>query len=80
MNRDQLISEVKEEYARIASSESRQLDDQSTVKMTPEAYYEMMLSNAISEISNGTFDHFNSGKEIVTAIANDKHWLSNLQY
>lgn len=79
MNRDQLISEVKEEYARIASSESMQLNQQSTTKMTPEAYYEMLLSNTISEISNGTFDNFKSGKEIVTAIANDKHWLSNLQ-
>lgn len=79
MNRNQLISEVKEEYARIASSASIQLDQPSTTKMTPEAYYEMLLSNAISEISNGTFDNFNSGKEIITAIANDKHWLSNLQ-
>lgn len=77
MNRDKLISQVKDEYARIASSESQQHFHQTTTDITPEAYYENLLSNVISEISNGTFDNFKSGEEIVNAVANDKTWLSN---
>lgn len=76
MNRDKLIAQVKDEYARIASSDSQQHFHQTTTEMTPEAYYEKLLSKAISEISKGTFDDFKSGEEIVNAIANDKTWLS----
>ena len=76
MNRDKLISQVKNEYARIASSESQQHFDQTTTEVTPEAYYEKLLSKVINEISNGTFDNFKSGEEIVNAIANDKSWHS----
>jgi hypothetical protein len=77
MNRDKLISQVKDEYARIASSESQQHFHQTTTEITPEAYYENLLGKAISEINRGTFDNFKSGKEIVNAIANDKSWLSD---
>lgn len=76
MDRDKLIAQVKNEYARIASSESQQHFHQTTTEITPEAYYEDLLSRAISEINKGTFDNFKSGEEIVTAIANDKTWLS----
>lgn len=76
MDRDELINQVKNEYARIASSESQQHFHQTTTEITPEAYYEDLLSKAISEINKGTFDDFKSGEEIVTAIANDKTWLS----
>ncbi|WMC93467.1 hypothetical protein [Kineothrix sp. MB12-C1] len=76
MNRDKLIAQVKNEYARIASSESQQHFHQTTTELTPEAYYENLLSKAISEINNGTFDDFKSGEDVVTAIANDKTWLS----
>lgn len=76
MNREKLIAQVKNEYARIASSESQQHFHQTTTEITPEAYYENLLSECISEINKGTFDDFKSGKEIVTAIANDKSWLS----
>lgn len=76
MNRDKLIDQVKDEYARIASSESQQHFQQSTTELTPEAYYEKLLGDAISEINKGTFDNFKSGEEVVTAIANDKSWLS----
>jgi hypothetical protein len=76
MNRDKLIAQVKNEYARIASSDSQQHFHQTTTEMTPEAYYEKLLSKAISEINKGTFDDFKSGEEIVNAIANDKTWLS----
>ncbi|WP_349947534.1 hypothetical protein ABFV83_03370 [Lacrimispora sp. BS-2] len=77
MNRDELISQVKNEYARIASAESQQHFHQTTTELTPEAYYENLLSKAISEIGRGTFDNFKSGEEIVNAIANDKSWLSD---
>lgn len=77
MNRDNLINQVKDHYARIASSESQQNSLQSTTNLTPEAYYEKLLSKAIDEINQGTFDDFKSGEQIVTAIANDKTWLSN---
>ncbi len=76
MNRDKLITEVKNEYARLASSESQQHFSQTTTELTPEAYYEHLLGEAISEIGKGTFDNFKSGQEIVNAIANDKSWLS----
>nr|WP_295681779.1 hypothetical protein [uncultured Lachnoclostridium sp.] len=77
MNRDNLIDQVKDEYAKIASYESRQNFIQSTTDLTPEAYYEKLLSKAVDEINKGTFDNFNSGEEVVSAIANDKAWLSN---
>ncbi|GLB29705.1 hypothetical protein LAD12857_16280 [Lacrimispora amygdalina] len=76
MNRDKLIAQVKNEYARIASMESQQHFHQTTTEITPEAYYENLLGKVINEINNGTFDNFKSGEEVVTAIANDKTWLS----
>lgn len=77
MDRDTLIAQVKDEYARIASSEASQHFQQSTTEITPEAYYEKLLGRVISEITKGTFDDFKSGESIVTAVANDKTWLSN---
>ncbi|MGL5434782.1 MAG: hypothetical protein ACRDBO_05185 [Lachnospiraceae bacterium] len=77
MNHDKLIAQVKEEYARIASMESQQHFHETTTEITAEAYYEKLLNKAIDEISKGTFDNFKSGKEIVTAIANDKSWISD---
>jgi hypothetical protein len=77
MNRDKLIEQVKNEYARIASSESQQHFHETTTDITPEAYYEKLLGEALNEINRGTFDEFKSGEEIVTAIANDKSWLTN---
>ncbi len=76
MNRDELIDQVKDEYARIASSESQQNFIQSTTDLTPEAYYEKLLSKAVDEINKGTFDNFKSGEDVVSAIANDKAWIS----
>lgn len=76
MKRDELIQQVKEEYASIASSESQQHFNQTTTEMTPEAYYENLLSAVISEISKGTFDNCRSGNEIVNKVAADKTVLS----
>ena len=78
MNREKLISEVKEIYMNLASDESQQHFTQTTTDITPEAYYENLLSMVIKEIKSGTFDSFQSGQEIVNAIANDKaRWLSD---
>lgn len=77
MNHDKLIAQVKDEYARIASSESQQHFHQTTTEITPEAYYEKLLSKVINEIDKGTFDNFKSGEEVITAVANDKTWLSD---
>ena len=77
MNHDKLIAQVKDEYARIASSESQQHFHQTTTEITPEAYYEKLLSKVINEIDKGTYDNFKSGEEVVTAVANDKTWLSD---
>ena len=78
MNREELISEVKVLYAKIASDDSQQHFIQTTTDLTPEAYYENILSMVIKEISAGTFDSFASGQGIVDAVANDKSkWLSD---
>lgn len=76
MNRDKLIAQVKDEYARLASAETQQHFYQTASGLTPEAYYESLLNMVLSEISAGTFDSFHSGKEIMEAVANDKQkWL-----
>ncbi len=78
MNRQELISQVKEHYQKLASGESKENTITSTADLTPEAYYENLLGMVINEISAGTFDSFRSGDEIVNAVANDKDkWLSN---
>lgn len=76
MKRDELINQVKEEYANIASHESQQHFHQTTTELTPEAYYEHLLSAVISEISKGTFDNCNSGTEVINKVAADKTVLS----
>ncbi len=77
MNRDKLIAQVKNEYARLADEESQQHFTQTTSDITAEDYYGNLLGLVEKEISEGTFDCFHSGLEIVEAVANDKHkWLS----
>ena len=77
--RQDLIDQVKEEYAGIASQESQQHFHQTTSGITPEAYYETLLSAVISEILEGTFDNCRSGSEIVNKVAADKSILSEWQ-
>lgn len=76
MNRDDLIKQVKNEYASIASDESQQHFHQTTTDITPETYYEKLLAAVIAEISKGTFDNCRSGTEIVNIVASDKTVLS----
>jgi len=76
MRRDELIAEVKEEYANIASAASQHHFHQTTTDLTPEGYYENLLGLVIAEIENGTFDNCRSGTEIVKKVAADKSVLS----
>jgi hypothetical protein len=48
MERERLITEVKEHYARLASYESKDHVTQSTTEITPEAYYEKLLGAVIN--------------------------------
>lgn len=80
MNRDKLIAQVKNEYARLAEDESQQHFSQTTSNITAEDYYGNLLNMVEKEICVGTFDNFHSGLEVVEAVANDKHkWLSQWQ-
>ncbi len=76
MKRDELIKQVKNEYASIASSASQQHFFQTTDEYTPESYYEKLLDAVITEISKGTFDNCHSGTEVVNIVAADKSVLS----
>ena len=75
--RQNLIEEVKEEYANIASAASQQHFHQTTNTITPEGYYEKLLGSVISEIQSGTFDNCRSGTEIVNKVAANKEVLSD---
>lgn len=77
MKREDLIAQIKEEYASIASSETQQHFTQTTNEVSSEAYYEKLLNAVIDEIGNGTFDNCRSGSEIVNKVAADKSILSN---
>lgn len=73
MNRDELISQVKNEYARLADLSSKEnFVDKTGNSMKNEAYYEHLLQDVINRIQNGDFDNCSSGKEIVETIANGK--------
>lgn len=77
MDRQTLIQEVKGQYASLASQESQRHFSQTTNQITPEAYYEQLLSMVIHEIESGTFDSFQSGEAIVDAVSKDKQsWLT----
>jgi len=75
MKREELISQVKEEYANIAASDSQQHFHQTSKNLTPEIYYDNLLNAVISEINNGAFDNCQSGAEIVNKVAADKSIL-----
>ena len=76
MKRQELIDQVKEGYANIASDESQQHFYQTTDGITPEAYYEKLLEAVIFEIQEGTFDNCRSGAEVINKVAADKTVLS----
>jgi len=77
MNRDKLVAQVKNEYSRLADAETQQHFGQTATGLNAETYYGNLLNMVEKEISCGTFDMFHSGKEVIEAVANDKHkWLS----
>lgn len=76
MNRDELIQQVKEQYANIASNESQNHFHETTTEITAEAYYENLLQAVITEISRGTFDNVKSADEVINKVAADKTILS----
>ncbi len=76
MDRNKLTAQVKDEYTRLSSAETRAHVTPSTNEQSPGAYYENLLGQVEREISAGRFDGFGSGTEIVEAVANDKpKWL-----
>ena len=77
MDRETLIQEVKGIYASISQQETQQHFSQTNSNINPEKYYEDILNMVLNEISEGTFDDFESGRAIVDAVSKDKHkWLS----
>lgn len=80
MKRDELIEQVKNEYANITFSESQQHFHETTTGITPETYYTNLSNKVIDEISKGTFDNCKSGMEIVNKVAADKTILSKTNH
>ena len=77
MKREELIEQVKEEYANIAADSAQQHFNKTTTGITPEEYYRELLSAVIDEINEGTFDNCRSGREIVNKVSVDKSLLSD---
>ena len=77
MDRESLISQVREEYANITSNRAQQHFHQTSTEITLEAYYESLRDAVISEIGKGTFDNCRSGLEVVNKVAADKAILSD---
>jgi len=76
MNRQELIDQVKEEYASIASDDDQQHFHKTTTEVTTDEYYEKLLNSVISEIEKGTFDNCQTASEIIYKVAADKSILS----
>lgn len=76
MDREQLMSEVKDEYAKLADFATREsYADVTDHGMGSEQYYETLLQDVLHAIQDGHFDQYSSGLEIVEAVANDKSVL-----
>ena len=75
MKREELIEQVKEEYANIRFSDDQQHFHNTATGITPEAYYGTLMTAVIGEIQKGKFDDCRSGKEIVNKVAADKTLL-----
>lgn len=81
MDRDTLIQQVKNEYARLADLESQEhiIRQSHGGGTSPEAYYEQALEKAIRGISDGKYDDCHSGLEVVEQIANHKTKARRIQ-
>ena len=76
MNRQELIKQVKEEYASIAADDRQHHFHQTTTEITSEEYYEKLLNAVVSEIEKGTFDNCKTSSEVIYKVAADKSILS----
>lgn len=72
MDRQNLIDQVKTEYAYLADIGGHAENSDHLNTMSAEAYYEHLLGQVIKEIKAGTFDGFTNGRDIVEAVANNK--------
>jgi len=72
MHRDKLISEVKEEYARLAQGHSREDFIEAHAEQPGEAYFERLLQKVIRAIEEGRFDRFMNGRQVMEAVANNR--------
>lgn len=80
LDRDTLIQQVKNEYARLADLESQaHVKSQSYSGIAPEAYYEEALEKAIRDITAGKYDNCISGLEVVEQIANHRTKAQRIQ-
>jgi len=80
LDREILIQQVKNEYARLADLASREhITDQAYSGMLPEAYYEQALETAIRDVSAGKYDDCISGLQVVERNANNKTKVRRVQ-
>lgn len=71
LDRQILLSEVKEEYMRIANQECRMCISASAVGYVF-TYYGKLMSQVLSRIEEGRFDGFPSGHSIVETLSDTK--------
>lgn len=76
MKREELIEQVREEYANIANNPNQQHFFQTTDETTPRMYYRHLRDAVIAEINKGTFDTCHSGMEIINKVEVDKSLLT----
>lgn len=73
MKREELIVQVKNEYARLADISGKEnYIDHTEINETDELYYEILLQRVLNAIQEGRFDGYSSGRDVVEAVANDK--------
>ena len=72
MRREELIEQVKEEYANLQFSSVQQHFHKTTSGITPEAYYGTLMQSVIEQIKKGKFDNCRNGREIVNKVAASK--------
>lgn len=76
VKREELLSEVKEEYQGFIYNERQQHFHETTSGITPESYYGDLYERVSEAIKKGKFDNCKTGREIVNKVASDKQWLS----
>lgn len=70
-HRDKLIREVKMEYAYLADLQSQEHHMDNGAALSG-AWYEALLGRVIRGIEGGQFDEYDSGLQIVEAVANNR--------